>query len=496
MSVHNKLYVNQELFVNRVDGTDFTKAGWEYLGTVDQPIAKANDVEFKSLTVANGSFTTKIQTGAAESYTLTLPPENGTDGQVLITSSTGNLSWFSLPNQPLNMDSDVTFNSLILDGDLTVKGDTTIINTQELTIEDNIITLNKGEGVSGLPGGVAGIEIDLDGTNKRLLWEQIGNKWTVGNKNGFFGIDRYRLAEIADVETSQGFIPGYDASGRLSKSDGLDSVVVQQLQNIETTPITNVKWTYLSNMDQYVSKTSNVTFSSLNIEDSIITLNKGYSGSSFVGSAGIEINLDLSTNKRFLWESYDNIWTVGDMDAPLGGGKYRLAEFADITLPVGAIPGYDSNGRLSKFEGLIPAVVNQLKNIDDVPITKTEWTYLSNMNQPVSETSNVTFNNITADGTIAESVSAEITIADTPYEIQKAITICNTTQGQFTVKLPDNDISAGKTYTIVLISAGNTLTINCATDNDTIEGEGSIDLDVQYQHIKLCSLGNGTWIIV
>lgn len=52
-------------------------------------------------------------------------------------------------------------NDLVVQGDLTVNGTTTTIDSQTLVIEDNLITLNKGGAVSS--GGGAGIEIEENG---------------------------------------------------------------------------------------------------------------------------------------------------------------------------------------------------------------------------------------------------------------------------------------------------------------------------------------------
>jgi len=79
----------------------------------------------KFLTVPNGDYTVKVQ----ESGTITLDTGAGL-GEVHIT------------------------------GDLRIDGETTTVNTTNLDIEDNIITLNKGETGNGVGEGTAGIEID------------------------------------------------------------------------------------------------------------------------------------------------------------------------------------------------------------------------------------------------------------------------------------------------------------------------------------------------
>jgi hypothetical protein len=382
MSVYNRLYVKTELYANKVDGTDLSTSDWEFLGTVDQNLAKANEVEFKSVTLNNASFTTKIQTGATGNYTLTLPVNEGANGEVLTTNGAGILSWNSTGggggfDQNLDTTDDVQFNNLILAGDLTVQGTTTMIETTNLEIKDNIIVLNKGDTGAGVSLGTAGIEIvrgplETDDTdkNQQLLFVESSDTWTVGLKAGVLGTDVHRLAELGDASQTRGAIPGYDEDGRFDESEGLTDVEVDQLQNIDSVTITNTQWAYLGNMNQGVSTTSNVTFN-------------------------------------------------------------------DVTF----------NGNINLGPGVV----------------------------------------------ITESISAVLT-AD-PAPVVDGITITDTSGGSFAATLPDNSSSAGKYHTIVLKTAGNDLTVTAA-GSDMIVGNTTMVLNVQGQHIRLCSLGNGDWIIV
>ena len=66
-------------------------------------------------------------------------------------------------------------------GNLTVSGTTTTINTETLTVDDNIIVLNNN--ATGSPTENAGIEIERgSSTNVTLIWEESDNKWTVGSE--------------------------------------------------------------------------------------------------------------------------------------------------------------------------------------------------------------------------------------------------------------------------------------------------------------------------
>lgn len=60
----------------------------------------------------------------------------------------------------VNNQYTISSPSIILDGNVSISGTTTSINTINSTIEDNIVTLNKGETGSGVTEGSSGIEID------------------------------------------------------------------------------------------------------------------------------------------------------------------------------------------------------------------------------------------------------------------------------------------------------------------------------------------------
>jgi hypothetical protein len=68
--------------------------------------------------------------------------------------------------------------AIIIDGNLTVTGSTTSVETVNSTIEDNIIILNQGEVGDGITEGSSGLEIDrgsLD--NATLLFNETDDTW-------------------------------------------------------------------------------------------------------------------------------------------------------------------------------------------------------------------------------------------------------------------------------------------------------------------------------
>jgi hypothetical protein len=83
-------------------------------------------------------------------------------------------------NANITLDTDF----VIITGNLNVRGNTTVINSNTQTITDNIITLNQGEtgnGVSTL-GTTSGIEIDrgtAQGGDVQLIWNESFKTWQV-----------------------------------------------------------------------------------------------------------------------------------------------------------------------------------------------------------------------------------------------------------------------------------------------------------------------------
>lgn len=94
---------------------------------------------------------------------------SGTANEVEVSGSTGSIQ-IGLPN-------NVTISgNLTVSGDITINGNTTTVNTQTLSVEDNIVVLNSN--VTGAPSSDAGIEIER-GTSPNVLirWNESSDKW-------------------------------------------------------------------------------------------------------------------------------------------------------------------------------------------------------------------------------------------------------------------------------------------------------------------------------
>lgn len=96
------------------------------------------------------------------------------------------------PNGKLIDSPQLTFNgsafeidalTVTITGDLVVAGNTTIVNSEEVFIKDNIIVLNSNLEETVSPTLNAGIEINRGlAPNVSFLWDEAADQWTLGSR--------------------------------------------------------------------------------------------------------------------------------------------------------------------------------------------------------------------------------------------------------------------------------------------------------------------------
>ncbi len=80
----------------------------------------------------------------------------------------------------ITLDTGVEQGTVIITGDLLVQGNTTTVDTANLTIEDNIILLNKGETGAGVTEVTSGLDIERGSLlNSQFLWDETTSKFRV-----------------------------------------------------------------------------------------------------------------------------------------------------------------------------------------------------------------------------------------------------------------------------------------------------------------------------
>jgi len=78
----------------------------------------------------------------------------------------------------INDQYTISAPTIIIDGNLTVSGSTTSVETTNSVISDNSLVLNKGETAAGVTAGTAGIEIDRGTEDSATLqWNETDPAW-------------------------------------------------------------------------------------------------------------------------------------------------------------------------------------------------------------------------------------------------------------------------------------------------------------------------------
>jgi len=101
-------------------------------------------------------------------------------GDVTITSAAANQVLLYNGSAWINTSNPTVGGNLTVTGNLTVSGTTTTVNSETLTIDDNIIVLNNNE--AGTPSENAGIEVERGtSTNVLVRWNEADDCWEFTN---------------------------------------------------------------------------------------------------------------------------------------------------------------------------------------------------------------------------------------------------------------------------------------------------------------------------
>jgi len=147
-------------------------------------VADVSDTEIGYLNGVTSAIQTQIDTKAPLASptftgTVTVPtPSTATAAvtKAYVDTAISGLATFDSPT----FTGTATADNLNVTGNFTVSGTTTSINTETVTVDDNIIILNNN--ATGAPSVDAGIEIERgSSTNVQLRWNETTDKWQFTN---------------------------------------------------------------------------------------------------------------------------------------------------------------------------------------------------------------------------------------------------------------------------------------------------------------------------
>ena len=158
-----------------------------------------------------GMNATKIQArdGSGSASTLNI---NAAGGDVKLSNGSGTVT---------------VENDLVVDGNLTVSGTATSVNTETITLNDNIIVLNNNE--TGTPSANAGIEVERGtSTNRQLRFNESTDKWQIQTGDSTF----------ADIATGGGSVEGTVAAGASVSGTNTGDVSLTLASGVPTGAVT------------------------------------------------------------------------------------------------------------------------------------------------------------------------------------------------------------------------------------------------------------------
>lgn len=167
--------------------------------------------------VANEASQSYIGSASAGAHSIVLTPSTtgGVTQSLLVDGTSADLSYNTNTNV-LTVGGSTFGNNVSINGNLTVAGTTTTLNTQELLIEDNFIGLNSnfiagGTEQAAAPTKDAGIQVGRgSSTDVILAWSEDYDRWMIGLENLGNQANEFAEGDALDDTSTQAFIVTMD----------------------------------------------------------------------------------------------------------------------------------------------------------------------------------------------------------------------------------------------------------------------------------------------
>ena len=147
-------------------GTNITASSGQLVGTAGTVTSVSGGAGLTGTVTSTGSLAVAVESGGGITVNADSIELDNTVVRTTGTQSVGGAKTFS--------------DDAIFSGNITVNGTQTILNTETLTVDDNIIVLNNNE--SGTPSADAGIEVERGtSTNVKLQFDESADVWQFTN---------------------------------------------------------------------------------------------------------------------------------------------------------------------------------------------------------------------------------------------------------------------------------------------------------------------------
>lgn len=271
----------------------------------------------------------------------TLPNSDGSNGQILKTDGSGNVTWQSESTTSatqslydvLAVNNDTISENIIMGTSTSIRSGNSggSIFLDNLGTSGDVLISTDNGGLSTSYINIDTTDITLDSNTGELSINTSDSIIVTGNGEGLkYGFD-YTSGFVTYSLVSKGYVDSKDIS-TLSLSNGLtgsftggslsissevnsDSIEIDGNNQIslKSTIVGNRQFddsvTILGNLT-VLGTSSTINTENLYVEDNIITLNATYSGPAVI-DAGVEVNLGDGTYSKILWDSSIGYWQVG-----------------------------------------------------------------------------------------------------------------------------------------------------------------------------------------
>lgn len=246
-------------------------------------------------------------------------------------------------NGTITLDTGNEVGQVVITGDLVVEGESTVVETTNMTIEDNIILLNQGETGNGITrGGQAGLEIErgVDVNGRWLFVDSID--WTdtpipgTTRSGGWSGRDTSgNILGIETVSITTGGNPFafYINSNDVGAKLFIDGAADYELRVTDDDDIPNKKY-----VDDSITNFFNVTVPSRIEEGGVGDITKVETFDDSVTGTPSRVNLTVdSINIADFFETYADIYGLRIEDLPGRGIELKTTQTSSNDLILGAM---------------------------------------------------------------------------------------------------------------------------------------------------------------
>jgi len=220
---------------------------------VDGTIVGGTTVSLAENLEVTGNLIVKGNTDLGDADTDTVTLVAGVDSNIIPSSNTtynlgsAQKQWNDVYIGGTLYSDDITATTVTIAGNLTVTGTTTYLNSETITVADNILLLNSNLDAQTAPTINAGIEVNrgsanVNGHGVTLLWDETRDLWTVGTQTfeagTFIGTfsGGFDTGTVSDLDARYVNVDGDSMTGDLSIAGVLSATSKSFVINHPTKP--------------------------------------------------------------------------------------------------------------------------------------------------------------------------------------------------------------------------------------------------------------------